>query len=264
MLQGPMKERLSLCFKAWAFSSCQKQSCTAGKRCFFQQDRLDSANQIFSKNIALMSSVGVYTPVQTLIPSLLEAGLFCSGWLQKKRALPLAALWVFLLLNANRNYWCFWIVMLETLESSLHCKVIKPVNSKGNQSWRFIGRTDAEAETPVLWPPDEKNWLIGKDPDAGKGWRQEEKGATEGEMVGWHHWIDVREFEQALGVGNRQGSLASCSPWGHKESDITERLNCTEEIIMICAIKYKSLSVLLFFISFLFVFPFTLPLLLVR
>ena len=101
----------------------------------------------------------------------------------------------------------------------------KPFNPKGNQSWIFIGKTDAE--TPILWPPDAKNWLIGKDPDAGKDWRQE-KGPTEDEMVGWHHQLDGYEFEQALGVGDEQGSLLCCSPWGHKESDMTKWLNWTE------------------------------------
>ena len=121
--------------------------------------------------------------------------------------------------------WCFWSVVLEkTLESPLDCKEIKPVNPKGNQSWIFIGRTDAEAETPILWLPDAKNWFIGKDPDAGKDWKQE-KGMTEDEMVGWHHWLNGHEFEQALGVGDGQGSLACCSPWGCKESDTTEPLN---------------------------------------
>ena len=99
---------------------------------------------------------------------------------------------------------------------SLDWKEIKPVNPKGNQSWIFIGRTDAEAETPILWPPDMKNWLVGKDPDAGKDWRQEEKGTTEDEMVRWHHQCDGHEFEQALGVGDGQGSLACCSPWGRR------------------------------------------------
>ena len=101
------------------------------------------------------------------------------------------------------------------------------VHSKRNQSWIFIGRTEAEAEAPILWPPDVKNWLIWKDPDAGKDWRQE-KGMTEDEMFGWRHWLDGHEFEQALGVGDRQGSLACSSPWGRKESDTTERLNWTE------------------------------------
>ena len=118
--------------------------------------------------------------------------------------------------------WCFWTVVLEkTLESSLDCKEIQLVNPKRNQSWIFIGRTDAEAETPKLWPPDVKNGLIGKDPDAGKDWRQKEKGMTEDEMVGWHHRLNGHEFGQALGVG-------VCSPWGHKESDTTEWLNWTE------------------------------------
>ena len=94
--------------------------------------------------------------------------------------------------------WCFWTVVLDkTLESPLDCKEIKPVNPKGNQSWMFIGRTDVEAEAPILWPPDAKNWLLGKDPDAGKYWRQGKKGTTEDEMAGWHHWIDGHEFEPA-------------------------------------------------------------------
>ena len=121
---------------------------------------------------------------------------------------------------------CFWTVVLEkTLESPLDCKEIQPVHPKGNQSWIFIGRTDSEAETPVLWPPHAKNWLIGKDPDAGKDWRQEEKGMTVDEMVEWHHWLNEHEFKQALGVGDTQWSLACCSLWGCKESDVTKRLN---------------------------------------
>ena len=110
--------------------------------------------------------------------------------------------------------WCFWTVVLEkTLESPLDCKEIQWVHPKENQSWIFIGRTDADAETPKLWPRDMKNWLIWKDPNAGKDWRQEEKGMIENEMVGWHHWLNGREFEQALGVGDGQESLACCSPW---------------------------------------------------
>ena len=106
--------------------------------------------------------------------------------------------------------WCFWTVMLEkTLESPLDCKEIQPVHPKGNQSWIFIGRTDVEAEAPVLWPPDAKNWLTGVDPDAGKDWRQEEKRTIADEMVGWHNWLD--EFEQVPGVGDGQGSLACFS-----------------------------------------------------
>ena len=113
--------------------------------------------------------------------------------------------------------WCFWIGVLEkTLESLSDCWEIQPVNPKGNQSWIFIGRNDAEAETPILWPPDAKNRLTGKDPDAGKDWRWEEKGTTEDEMVGWHHWCDGHKFEWAPGIGDRQGSLVCCSPWGHK------------------------------------------------
>ena len=112
---------------------------------------------------------------------------------------------------------------------TLDWKESQSVNPKGNESWIFIGRTDPEAETPVLWPPDVKTQLMGKDPDAGKDWRQEEKGMTEDEMVGWHHRLNGHEFEQALGVGGGQGSLACCSPWGRKESDMTEQLNWTEE-----------------------------------
>ena len=111
---------------------------------------------------------------------------------------------------------------------SLDCKEIQPVNSKGNQSWVLIGRTDIEAETPVLWPPDAKDWLFGEDPDAGKDWRQEEKGMTEDEMAGWHHWCDGHEFEQALRVGDGQGNLGHCSPWGLSQtglSDWTELIN---------------------------------------
>ena len=110
--------------------------------------------------------------------------------------------------------WCFWTVVLEKiLESPLECKEIKPVHPKGDQPWIVIGRTGAEAETPKFWPPDAENWLIWKDPDAGKDWWQEEKGMTEDEMVGWHHWLDGHEFEQALGVGDGQGSMVCYSPW---------------------------------------------------
>ena len=127
--------------------------------------------------------------------------------------------------------WCFWTLVLEkTLESPLDCKEIHLVSPKGNQPWIFIGMTDAEAEAPILCPPDAKNWLLGKDPDAGKDWRQEEKGRTEDEMVGWHHWFNGHEFEQAPAVGDGQGSLVCYSPWGCKESDLTELLNWTELI----------------------------------
>ena len=121
---------------------------------------------------------------------------------------------------------CFWTVVLEkTLESPLDCKEIKPVNPKGNQSWIIIGKTDAESEAPILWPLDAKNRLTGKDPDASKDWRWEEKGMTEDDMVGWHHRLGGCEFEQALRVGDGQGSLVCCSWWGHKEWDMTERLS---------------------------------------
>ena len=108
--------------------------------------------------------------------------------------------------------------------SPLDCKEIRPIHPKGNQFWIFIGRTDAEAETPILWPPDAKSWLIWKNPDAGKDERREEKGTTQDEMVGWHHQLNGHEFEQTLGVGDGQRSLACCSPWGCKVSDKTEQL----------------------------------------
>ena len=124
--------------------------------------------------------------------------------------------------------WCFWTMVLEkTLQSPLDCKEIKPVHPKGNQSWIFIGKTDTEAETPVLWPPNVKNWRTGKDPDVGKDWKQEEKGPKEDEMVGWHHQLDGQEFEQVPGIVDGQGSLVCYSPWGHKELDMTEWMNWT-------------------------------------
>ena len=112
---------------------------------------------------------------------------------------------------------CFWTVLLKkTLKSPLESKEIKPVNPKGNQSWIIIGRTDVKTETLILWPSDAKNWLIGKDPDAGKDWRQEETGMTKNEMVGWHHRLNRHEFEQATGDSDGQGSLTCCRLWGHK------------------------------------------------
>ena len=123
---------------------------------------------------------------------------------------------------------CLIIVVLEkTLESPFDYKEIQPVHPKGNQSWIFIGRTDTETETPILWPSDLKNWLIWKDPDAGKDWRQEKKGKTEGEMIGWHYWLNGREMEWTPGVGDGQGGLTCCSPWCCKQSDMTEQLNWT-------------------------------------
>ena len=124
--------------------------------------------------------------------------------------------------------WC-WRSLLRvpwTARRSYH-------SPKGNQSWTFIGRTDAEAETSVLWPPNVKNWLIWKDPDPGKDWRQEEKGTTEDEMVGWHHRRDGHEFEQTLVIGDGQGSQLCCSPWDHKESDTTELLNWESHAVVI-------------------------------
>ena len=125
--------------------------------------------------------------------------------------------------------WCFWTVVLEkTLESPLDCKEIQPVHPKGDQPWVFIGRTDVESETPILWPPYAKSWLIGKDPDAGRDWGQEEKGMTGDEMAGWHHQLYAHEFEWTPGVGDVHGSLVCCCSWGCKELDLTEQLNWTE------------------------------------
>ena len=122
--------------------------------------------------------------------------------------------------------WCFQTVVLEkTLESLLDSKEIKPVNPKGNQPLILIGKTDAEAEASILWPPGAKCRLIWKDPEAGKDWGQDEKGMTEGEMAGWHHWLNGQEFEQTLGETEGQGSLVCCSPWSCKEWDTTEPLN---------------------------------------
>ena len=119
-----------------------------------------------------------------------------------------------------------WTVVLEkTLESPLDCEEIQPVYSEGDQSWDFFGRNDTKAETPVLWPPHAKSWLIGKDSDAGRDWGQEEKGTTEDEMAGWHHRLNGCEFEWTLGIGDGQGGLACCDSWGQKELDTTEQLN---------------------------------------
>ena len=137
---------------------------------------------------------------------------------------------------APKNWYFRTVVLEKTLESPLDCKEIKPVNRKGSQSWIFIGRTNAEAEAPILWPPDVKNWLIRKDPDAGKDWRQEEKGTTEDKMVGWHHWLDGHEFEQAPGVGyilSGQGSLACCSACGHRvRHDWATELKVSEKLVI--------------------------------
>ena len=120
----------------------------------------------------------------------------------------------------------------KTLESPLDCKEIQPVHSEGDQSWDFFGRNDAKAETPVLWPPHGKSWLIGKDSDAGRDWGQEEEGTTEDEMAVWHHWLNGRESQWTPGVGDGQGGLVCCDSWGHKESDMTERLNWTDVFVL--------------------------------
>ena len=137
--------------------------------------------------------------------------------------------------------WCFCTVVLKkTLESPLDCKEIQPVHPKWDQSWVFIGRTDAEAETPILWPPYAKNWLIGKDPDAGRNWGLEETEMTEDEMAGWHHWLDWHEFGWSPGVDDGQGGLACCYSWGHKELYMTEWLNWTEEFAFCFQVMWSS------------------------
>ena len=139
----------------------------------------------------------------------------CESWTVKKAELP--------------KNWRFWTVVLEkTLESPLDCKEIHPVHSEGDQPWDFFGRNDAKAETPVLWPPHVKSWLVGKDSDAGRDWGQEEKRMTEDEVAGWYHRLDGHEFEWTPWVGDGQGGLACCDSWGRKRSDTTERLNWTE------------------------------------
>ena len=145
--------------------------------------------------------------------------------------------------------WRFRTVVLEnTLESPLDCKKIQPVHSEGDQPWDFFGGNDVEAETPVLWAPHVKSWLIGKDSDAGRDWGQEEKGMTENEMAGWQHRLEGHEFEWTLGVGDGQGGLTCYDSWGRKESDTTERLNWTElnsKIIMsVCENYYKIMNIL--------------------
>ena len=143
----------------------------------------------------------------------------------------------------NSEHWRIDAVVLEKiLESPLDCKEIQPVHPKGNRSWIFIGRTDAEAETPIFWPPDAKNWHIGKDPHAGKDRRQEERGTTEHEMAGWHHWLNWHEFEQSLGDGERQESLVCCSSWGCKQSDTTQQLNSNNLVGRLCFQNWTWLS----------------------
>ena len=144
--------------------------------------------------------------------------------------------------------WCFWTVVLEkTPENPLDCKEIQPVHSKGDQSWVFFGRTDAKTETPILWPPHVKSWLIGKDSNVGRDWRQEEKGMKEDEMAGWHHQLHGREFGWTPRVGARQGGLACCNSWGRQESDTTERLNWAELISDVEHLSYECWHLCVFF-----------------
>jgi len=150
----------------------------------------------------------------------------------------------------------------KTLESPLDCKEIQPVHSKGDQPWDFFGRNDAKAETPVLWPPHVKSWLIGKDSDAGRDWGQEEKGTTEDEMAGWHHWLDWHESEWTLGVGDGQGGLTCCNSCGRKESDTTERpiwsdLMFSCHLFLISSASVRSIQFLCFIVP---IFAWNVPL----
>ena len=148
---------------------------------------------------------------------------------------------------------CFWTVLLEkTLESPLDWKEVQPVHPKENKSWISIGRTDAEAETPILWPLDVKNWLIEKDPDAGKDWRQEGKRMPEDETVGWHHQFDGHGFKQVPEVDDGQKSLVCCSPWGRKDSYVTEWLNWTEYLGLKYAVFLFRLEYAVFFFKICF------------
>ena len=141
-------------------------------------------------------------------------------------------------------------MLAKSLESPLDNKEIKPVNPEGNQSWIFTGRTDAEAKVPILWFPDAKSRLIGKDPDSGKDWGQEEKGATKHDLVGWYHPLDEHEFEQTPGNGEGQGSLVCCSPWGPKEPDTTEGLTHTHtQAVSIFYLNFKLMQSCLFYIN---------------
>ena len=143
--------------------------------------------------------------------------------------------------------WCFWTVVLEkTAESPLDCKEMQPVHCEEDQPWDFFGGNGAEAETPVLWPPRWKSWLIGKVSDAGRDWGQEEKGMTEDEMAGWHHWLDGCESHWTPRVCDGQGGLVCCDSWGRKESDTTERLNWTELIVTLFNLQFGSSTSRLF------------------
>ena len=199
---------LFLSSKITADGDCSRE---IKRRSFLGRKVMTNIDSIFkSRNITLPTKV-----------RLVKAIVFSSGhvWMWE--------------LNCEESWapknWCFWTVVLEkTLESPLDCKEIQPVYSKGDQSWVFIGRTDAEAETTILWPLHAKSWLIGKYADAGRDWGQEEKGMTEDEMAEWHNRLDGREFEWTPGVGEGQGVLACCDSWALKESDMTEWLNWTE------------------------------------
>ena len=184
------------------------------RRLLLERKAMTNLNNILkSRDITLPTKV---CTVNAMVFPVVMYG--CESWTLKKAEESAKEL---MLLNCG---------VREDSESPLECKKIKLVNPKGKQYWIFIGKTDVEVVAPILWPPDAKKWLIGKDPDAGQDWRQEEKVTTEDEMAGWYHQLNGHEFEQALGVGDGQGSLVCCSPCGHKDSDTTVGLNWTEWI----------------------------------
>ena len=171
---------------------------------------MSNLDSIFkSRDITLSTKVRL---VQAMVFPMVMYG--CKSWTVKKAE--------------RRRIDAFELWCWRRLESPLDCKEIQPVHCEGDQPWDFFGGNDAKAETPVLWPPHVKSWLIGKDSDARRDWGQEEKGTTEDEMAGWHHWLDGCESGWTPGVGDGQGGLVCCNSWGHEESDMTERLNWTE------------------------------------
>ena len=175
------------------------------KRLLGRKTMINLHSVLKSRDITLPTKV--HTVTAMFFPVVMYG---CESWTIKKAWAP---------------NWCFWTMVLERLESPLDSKEVKPVNPKGNQPLIFIGRTDAEAEAPVLWPSDAKSWHFGEDPDTGKDWRQEEKRLTEDEIIGWHHLLNGHEFERASGVSEGQGILECCRPWGCNELDTIEGLN---------------------------------------
>ena len=209
-------------WKQWDFFWLQKNTITADSDCSHEIKRhLLLGRKVMTNLDSILKGRDITLPTKVC---LVKAMVFpvvmygCESWTIKK---------------AEHQNWCFWTVVLEkTLESPWDCKEIQLVHPKGDQSWVFTGRTDVEAETPIVLPPDGKSWLLWIDTDAGKDWGQEEKGMTEDKMVGWHHWLDGHGFVWIPGVGDRQGGMECYGSWNHKEPDKTEWLNWTELILI--------------------------------